>query len=298
AYNIYKEIMAEGKVDLEAFGEIFNRLVSRHDSFRTGFFMRDGDVVQEIVPHMDFKIEYHECEAAENNDAAIEAKVRDFVRPFDLEKAPLIRVGLFKLEAEKYFFIYDMHHIISDGTSIGILVHEFFRLHHGETPAEMPIQYKDYSEWINDQSGSEMLKKSESHWLEQFADGAPQLDLPLDFSRPPVWDFKGHHLDFALPPGMGEKLKQSALDEEVSFYMLMSALLSILLSKLASCEDVAIGTVVAGRAHKDLESVVGMFVNTLVMRHSPTGDKTFPEFLKEVKEGTLQAFDNQQYPFE
>jgi len=142
------------------------------------------------------------------------------------------------------------------------------------------------------------MKDQEAFWLETFSDDIPILDIPTDFLRPAVQGFSGEVISFDMGNRLTASIKQLARDEGITLYILLLALCNVWLARLGNQEDIVIGTPIAGRRHADLQQIMGMFVNTLVMRNFPIGDKTFAAFLREVKVRTLVAFENQEYPFE
>jgi amino acid adenylation domain-containing protein len=288
AYNMPEMIPLEETPDFsfepERLENTFKKLIARHESLRTSFHMVNNQPVQKVHDEVEFEI----------------SLVPRIIRPFDLSQAPLLRVGLVKLEEKRYLLWVDMHHIISDGASHSVLVQDFVSLYRGETPLPLRIQYKDYAYWQNSDKERAAIRRQELYWLNQFADEIPVLDIPTDYPRPAVQSFDGSSVSFQVPPHHTAALKAIAMEKGTgaTMYMVLLALGNILLAKLSSQEDIVIGTPVAGRRHADLERVIGMFVNTLALRNQPAGDKTFAAFLPEVKEKTLQAFENQEYPFE
>jgi tyrocidine synthetase-3 len=224
--------------------------------------------------------------------------ISSFIRPFDLSKAPLIRVGLLEIEKNKHIFMVDMHHIVSDGTSAAVLVKEFMSLYHGEAFPPLRLRYKDFSQWQNSEPQKKTLISQESYWKRQFHGEIPVLDLPTDYPRPAMQQFEGSRVTFKIDQEETSALKSLALERNTTLYMMLLAIYYIFLSKLTDQEDIMIGTPTAGRHHADLEPIIGMFVNTLVLRNYPLGEKTYIGFLNEVKERSLQAFENQDYPYE
>ncbi|HLP57759.1 MAG TPA: condensation domain-containing protein, partial [Candidatus Deferrimicrobium sp.] len=281
AYNMPQEFHLIGP-DIEKLETIFKKLIERHESLRTSFQMINGEPVQRIYDHVEFEIEH----------------AMNFVRPFDLAKAPLLRVGLSRETENEYMMMVDMHHIISDGVSQGILIADFFTLYNGDSLEPVRIQYKDFSQWQNSEKEKEKIKKQEAYWLNIFADEVPVLNIPTDYPRPAVQSFSGRSFGFELEPGMYVGLKNMAAAKGGTLYMVLLAIYNVLLAKLSNREDIVIGTTTAGRRHADLENTIGMFVNTLALRNYPEGHKDFEGFLVEVKERTLEAFENQEYPFE
>ena len=228
--------------------------------------------------------------------------IREFIRPFDLSKPPLLRVGVGELrsgelETRQYLLLIDMHHIISDGTSMGILVKDFARLYNGETLEELPIQYKDFTVWQNAFFNSQEILEQERFWLDQLSGELPILNL-TDYPRKAVQDFHGETFVFTLEKDLVEEVNRLVASTGTTLYMFLLAAYYVLLAKYTNQEDIIIGSPIAGRTHTDLENVVGMFVNTLAMRNRPCAGKTFEQFLHEVKQQSLKAFENQEYQFE
>lgn len=300
SYNMPGATVIVGKVDKKRLEETFKALVKRHETLRTSFELVDGEPVQVISNIADIDLEYIEVDSSQEN---IKDLVNGFMKPFDLKKAPLMRVGLIKVcqkeeNAEETFILnYDMHHIISDGMSMGILIKEFIDLYNGNTLPEMRIQYKDFAHWQNNLLKSQ-FKKQEQFWLDRFEGEISILNLPYDFPRPPLQSFEGDKVVFALTEEMVLRLNAIANETGCTMFMVLLAAYNVFLYKYSRQEDVVVGTPIAGRPHADLLNIIGMFVNTLAIRNYPTGEKTFKELLEEVKVHSIQAFENQDYQFE
>jgi iturin family lipopeptide synthetase B len=194
----------------------------------------------------------------------------------------------------------DMHHIIADGASAGILIREFTAFYPADNQPLPPfrIQYKDFSGWTGGPGYRMSLEKQRAYWLSRFSGDIPVLDLPTDYPRERSRGLEGKGSRFNLTVGESFSLKQLAKQEDVTVYMVFLAIYNILLTKLSGREDIVIGTPVMGRPHEDLQPLIGMFVNTLALRNYPVRSKNFREFLQEIKKSTLEAFDNQEYPFD
>ncbi|AFH63622.2 amino acid adenylation domain-containing protein [Paenibacillus caseinilyticus] len=294
-YNMPGVILAEGALDRARLQQAFEGLISRHESLRTRFEMVQGEPVQRIVPHSQVPFRIEEWEASEEEAAGL---IEAFVRPFDLAEAPLLRVGLITLTPERHLLLFDMHHIISDGVSLSVLVEEFARFYQGLAPAPLRIQYKDYAVWEQDRLQSELLRKQEAFWLDQFRGELPTLDLPADYVRPAVQSFEGGRIEFRIGSEAVSGLKQLAARSGSTLFMVLLAAYTALLHKYTGQEDVVVGVPVAGRGQTELEPIIGMFVNTLAIRQAPASEKTFLGYLGEVKEGALAAFEHGEYPFE
>jgi hypothetical protein len=244
-----------------------------------------------------FEIQYFE-KGGSVEGHSIGAVTRDFVQPFDLSKAPLLRIGLVKRGEEEYILMVDMHHIVTDALSNSILVKEIVHLYQGEVLPELKIQYKDFSEWQNKQVLSGRLNKQEEYWLREFSRKPPDLRIPIDFPRKAMRTYEGKGIGFEITHEEAEKLREFCKKENATMFMVALALFDILLYKITFQEELIVGTVAAGRRHSDLESIIGFFINTLALRSYVGGNMLFIEFLREVRKGTLDAFDNQDYQFE
>ena len=297
AYNIPQMVLLQGELKKEKLENTFIKLINRHESLRTSFTIVNEEPVQKIHANFEFEIEYFNTSQVEVK-VKIEDIIKRFIRVFDLSQEPLFRVGLVKLEQEKYILMVDMHHIISDGTSLGILIKEFMALYGEKELVISRLQYKDFSEWQNDSQKKEFIKEQRLFWIKEFESNIPLLNLPIDYSRSVVQSFKGSMVKFEIDQETTRELKKYVSGKGNTLYMVLLSIYTIFLSKLSGQEDIVVGTPIAGRRHRDIENIIGMFVNTLALRNYPMGDMCFNLFLDEVKSRTLKAFDNQDYPFE
>jgi tyrocidine synthetase-3 len=327
AYNIPSAVILEGVLDKAKLEGAFKKLIHRHESFRTSFIMVKEEAVQLTHDEVEFGIEYHQSLVGKEEHSSlsspgrgevsppIEIKtiLREFIHPFDLTQAPLMRVGLIKLQhtfsplrgrpsperkEDKYLLMVDMHHIISDGISRRIFVSEFMALAAGKDLPPLRLQYKDFSQWQNSEAQREALIKQKAYWEKQLEGEIPVLDLPVDYIRPKVQRYEGSTVVFEIGQEEVNALQLLALEEGMTLYMILLGIYYILLAKLSNQEDILVGTPTAGRPHADLEQIIGMFVNTLVLRNYPRGEQTYREFLTEIKKRSLDAFENQDYPYE
>ncbi|MCP4158040.1 MAG: AMP-binding protein, partial [bacterium] len=291
AYNMPESILLPQGSEIEKLEKTILRLIERHESLRTSFHMKADEPVQRIHKHVAFKIETIEHEPGDKTRST-------FFRPFDITRPPLLRAGLLKEPGGTARLLIDMHHIITDGISQAILKKEFNDIFEGEEPEPLRLQYKDYSEWCNSKEQKEKLRRQEDYWLKVFVEKPPALNLPLDYPRPREQSFEGDSIGFRIEAEEVKKLKELAIKYDITLYMALLAQLNILLSKLTGQKDIVVGTPVAGRRHADLENIIGMFVNTLPLRNDVTAKKTYAEMLHPLKENLLEAFENQEYPFE
>ncbi|MCY9398871.1 lichenysin non-ribosomal peptide synthetase LicA [Bacillus haynesii] len=292
SYNMPAVLQLEGKLDLKRLKSAAQMLIKRHEAFRTTFEIRDGEPVQRIWEAAELTIDVIDADEQE-----AEKLIKEFIRPFDLTKAPLFRMSIIRVTEEEHLLLVDMHHIISDGASVSVLIDEMTRLYAGEALEPLRIQYKDFSVW-QEHLLTERHKMQEEYWLKELDGELPVLTLPTDHPRPSVQTFEGSRLSFALKPELVQQLRRLAKETESTLYMVLAASYSAFLSKLSGQSEVIVGSPAAGRPHADLSRIIGMFVNTLAIRTRPEGDKPFSAFLEEVKETTLGAFEHQDYPFE
>ncbi|APH47821.1 non-ribosomal peptide synthetase [Bacillus amyloliquefaciens] len=290
SYNVPAVLLLEGSVDKNRLEEAMQALINRHETLRTSFDMADGEVVQTIHKNVSF-----ELETAEGREEDAEELTKAFIRPFALNRAPLVRSKLIRLEEDRHLLLIDMHHIITDGSSMGIFIGDLAKLYQG-TELELPkIHYKDFSVWQREKAN---LDQHEAYWLDTFKGDLPVLDLPLDFPRPAERSFEGERVIFGLDKQVTAQIKKLLADTDTTMYMFLLAAFQVLLSKYSGQEDIIVGSPAAGRQHPDLQDVPGMFVNTVALRSHPAGKKTFKQFLDEVKTASLQAFEHQSYPLE
>jgi acyl carrier protein len=292
AYNMPEIIPLHGAFDIKKIEDTFKKLIKRHESLRTSFHMVDNMPVQAVHEEVGFNLDLHDF----SDSRDLQNFIKQFVRPFDLAKAPLTRITLIIEADQHYILVVDMHHIISDGVSHEILIKDFQALYNGEALLPLRIQYKDFSEWQN--GGKEKLKRQEEFWLKQFERGIPLLELPVNYPRPAEKSFEGDSLRFEFGKHETAELRKIALEENATLFVILLAIFNIFLSKISGQDDIIVGTSASGRTHADLEKIIGMFVNTLPLRNHPKGDITFKDFVNELKQNTVDAFDNRDYPFE
>lgn len=293
AYNICNCFEIHGMIDIDRLNNAFKEMISRHEILRTSFDFVDGIPIQRVSKKLSIDIQ---CYTAKEHE--LTELMNKFIRPFDLKKLPLFRVGIIKISEDKHFLIFDIHHIIFDGTSLGILMRELFSLYNGDNLPELKIQYKDFAVWQNNILQQPLLKKQESYWLKVFSGEIPLLNLPTDNPRPSNRSFKGDCYRFELENSLVETLKQFTVQTKTTLYMVLFATYNCLLWKLTGQEDIVVGTPTSGRINKDLENLLGVFINTLAIRNKIEVNKKFIDFLEEVRKNTLLALEHQDYQFE
>lgn len=293
SYNLPSVAMVEGEIEPEHFSKVFDQLVKRHEALRTSFRLIGEDPVQIIQEDVKLDVQYSEATEEELPGIA-----ESFIKPFDLSQAPLVRVALVKINSRKHLLMFDMHHIIADGVSAVILVKEFAQLYSGAELPELKLQFKDFAAWQNALMEGEEIKKQEAYWKDKFKGTIPVLNLPTDYTRLPIQSSEGDRLSFNLDRTLIEDLKKFSAEKGATFYMALLTVYNTLLHRYTGQEDIIVGSPTAGRQHADVENVIGMFVNTLALRSFPEGEKSFSEFLEEVKDNAFRAFENQDYQFE
>lgn len=291
-YNMPSLFAVTGRIDLFRLEQAFSALVARHEALRTTFSTENGQAWQEIHQEVLPKIEIIETENTGKDK--LHGIMGSFVRPFDMTKAPLMRLGLVKENGQYPFLMVDMHHLITDGISMNVLLQDFLRLYQGENLEPLPLQYKDYSEWLRKRNHTQDKK----YWKQVFKSVPEPLQLPLDGPREKIRSNSGKTLRGYTDARLRTRIREVAEKYSCTEYMVLLSALMIELGLYAGQEDITIGTSVSGRIHHDVERMVGMFVNTLVLRASPTGEKTFCDFLMEVRQRCLDAYEHQEYPYE
>jgi amino acid adenylation domain-containing protein len=294
AYNISWLIPLDETFEVTRLEETFKGLIKRHESLRTSILLIDDRPVQRVHEHIDFQVHYYDLVSC----GSPEDIWGQFVKPFDLNQAPFFRVGLINGSGNRRILMVDMHHIISDGVTMDLVSRDFWTLYEGKELHPLPLQYKDYAEWQNSEEQRRAVKKQEEFWLNEFRDKLPKLDLPTDYPRPDVQSFEGDSLRFELAEAETKSLFEIARAANATMFMNLLATFNIFLAKLCDQEDIIIGTPIAGRRHADLENIIGLFVNTLPLRNYPSGDKTYDEFLREVRERFLRVLENQDCQLE
>lgn len=298
AYHIPYVLRINGNLNKRHVEQVLQALVERHESLRVSFHVVDGKLVQRRNDPIQFQLEMLGGTSSWADQFELDTVLNAFVRPFDLSCAPLFRAGLASVSENEHYLALDMHHIIVDGVSVNVLMEELVLLYKEQELPPLQLDYLDYAIWQNEPRQRERLEQQKQYWLQTFAGELPVLQLPTDYPRPHYHSYKGSSVSATLEPDLSHRLRQLAEGTGTTMYMICIAAYSALLHRHTGQEDVIVGSPVAGRIADGLERSVGMFVNTLAMRHFPIGSKSFREFLSEVKTCTLGALDNEQYPLE
>lgn len=296
SYNMPGIFKVHGTLDRERFELAFQSLIQRHEVLRTSFAFHKGELIQRVHDHFDFQPYYDQ--AVNRSEVELTELVAKFVKPFDLRKAPLLRVGLIQTAEDEYIFMYDLPHIIADAVSMLILMNEFIQLYSGRELPSLRIQYKDFAVWQNEIYASEIMQKQKVFWENIFKNNVPVLNMPLDYQRPEVQTFEGSVIRKNISKEVMQKLNDFALQENVTLNMLLLSIYALLLNKYTNQADLTVGLIVSGRQHKDFRNVIGMFANFLPLRFTVNADQPFQTFLQSARELILQAYEHQNYPFD
>ncbi|HLM54865.1 MAG TPA: amino acid adenylation domain-containing protein, partial [Pyrinomonadaceae bacterium] len=307
AYNLPAALRLSGRLDVDALGRSFDEIVRRHEALRTTFAEEGGQAVQRIAPRLSVPlrvIDLTSLPEAEREREAVRLATEEARTPFDLSAGPLARASLLRLAPEEHVLLFTLHHVISDGWSMGVLVRETAALYGAYAaglPSPLPeleIQYADFAAWQREWLRGEVLEKQLAYWRRKLGGAPPVLELPTDRPRPASQTFRGASLQFSLPRDVSERLKALAREEGSTLFMTLLAAFQLLLARHTGQEDVVVGTPIANRKRAEVEPLIGFFVNTLVLRTDLSGRPTFRELLGRVRETTLGAYANQDLPFE
>jgi len=307
AYNMAGAYIFEGSMDSAVLEQSFALLIARHEMLRTVFREEAGEPRQVVIPAASFafNIRYRDLRDSASQEEGIRLLVNEDAKDvFDLDNGPLLRAGLYQLEDNKWIFTCTMHHIISDGWSMGILIRELMAAYEAGIQGKevvfkpLRIQYKDYAAWQQMQLSSEGEEVQRAYWLEQFAGELPVLDIPSDKIRPAVKTYNGSAAETRLSDDIVTRLQSLCKDEGATLFMGLLSAVNVLLHSYSAQEDVIIGTPVAGREHIDLEDQIGFYINTLALRTRLNSADSFREVLLKVRQVALEAYQHQSYPID
>ncbi|HTI07449.1 MAG TPA: amino acid adenylation domain-containing protein, partial [Puia sp.] len=306
AYNMPGVYLFEGNPGRAALEYAFKSLIERHEILRTVFkYDEQGNIRQFInsMAEMDFRITYRDVRG-QKEETIKKILQEEFIRPFNLATGPLLRAGLYQAAEDRWIFTYVMHHIISDGWSMAILIRELLQLYNAAEKGDkdplppLRIQYKDYASWQRMKLSGEDLQQHKNYWLRQFEGELPLLDLPGGKPRPPVKTHKGDSISKKIDGSIARGIRTIIHDQGATLFMGLLAAVNALLYRVTGQNDFIIGTPVAGRDHMDLEDQIGFYVNTLALRIQLKGEDSYQELLEKVKQVTLGAYQHQAYPFD
>ncbi|MCP5048892.1 MAG: amino acid adenylation domain-containing protein, partial [bacterium] len=321
-YNTTAALNLEGRLNVTALEQTLTSIIQRHHNLRLCFPVVDGEATVQLndVYNPLRVVDLSQYPETEQHQRVTESIARHAQTPFDLSTGPLLSALLLKLGEQDHVFLFNMHHIISDGWSTGVLIRELSHLynayaqewaaptankwvaptaHKGEPGLpELPIQYTDYAAWQRGWLEGEVLDRQLSYWTGKLA-GAPELlELPTDYPRPAIQRYRGTYIRHTLEQELSQGIKQVSRQHGVTVFMTLMAAFTVLMARYSGQTDIMVGTPIANRTHHHTEDLIGFFVNTLVLRTHINGEQRFSELLKQVKQTALEAYSHQDIPFE
>ena len=306
-YNVSGGVRMAGPLSVTALERALNEVVRRHESLRTIIREIESGPVQIITSPQVFHMPKFDLRKVPESRREAEAQLllaNEAGKPFNVDGGPLFRATLLLLSAEEHILLLTMHHIISDGWSIGILVRELIELYEAfidnrpSTLPDLPVQYIDFAVWHREWLQGEVLDKSIAYWKEKLAGVPSLLELPTDRPRPPSQSFSGKRHLLAISKELTESLKALAEQHNATLFMILLAAFKVFLFRHARQDDIVVGVPIAGRNRPELENVIGLFINMLAMRTDLSGNPTFRELLVRVREAAVGAYEHQDLPFE
>jgi amino acid adenylation domain-containing protein len=305
AYNIVTSLLLKGNVAVEKLNQAFGLAVHRHESLRTVFRTLAGEPYQVVLAHLPFTIDYHDVSQRADLPDFLQTQVEGAARwKFDLENGPLLRVDLFKVAEETFAMVFGMHHIVSDGWSINVLIGEVLGAYEAlcynrvYAPAPLGIHYKDYAHWLRNWVEGEKAERARNFWQGELVVDELPLQLPYDFPRPAMRSYEGAVARFYLDPEQHQRVQAFCQQHHATLFNFFRAALSVLLHKLSGQRYICIGTPVSGRNHHELENQIGLYVNTLPLQAHIIPEASWLETLKVVSENSIAAFRYQSYPLD
>jgi amino acid adenylation domain-containing protein len=306
-YNVPFFWQISGILNINALEKAILEIIHRHEILRTSFSIVNESPIQIIHTQPELKIEILDWEQVAEKDKFSKAKhlaTAELQKPYDLAKAPLLRVKLLKLADKSHLLLLVIHHIVCDGWSMDIFRKELFTLYtafcNGESSSLPPLslQYADFAHWQRSYLQGENLNKQLNYWQQQLAEINPLLELPTDYQRPSVQSFKGRSEFLEIDLNLTQKLKRLSQESGTTLFMTLLAVFALLLSRYSNQNDIVVGSAIANRNRQEIEPLIGFFVNTLALRTNLQGNPSFRELLQRVKQVTLDAYDHQDLPFE
>ena len=307
AYNIPSAYILEGDLNEAALAKSILEIVRRHESLRTTFGDDGGKPLQIINSTFDFKIDKQDISGLAEPERQEQLKrlaTEEALRPFNLASGPLFRVSLIKVSDNQHAVLFNMHHIISDGWSIGVLISEVVQLYSAflqNEPSPLPeleIQYADFAHWQQNWLKDEVLQEQVDYWKNKLAGAPPLLEIPTDRPRPAVQTVNGASENIAFSPELSEKLKVLTRQEGVTLFMTLLAAYQTLLHRYSGQDDILVGSPIANRTNSKIEKLIGFFVNNLIMKADFSDNPEFTDLLAQVRENALEAYAHQDLPFE
>jgi mycobactin peptide synthetase MbtE len=308
AYNMPASCLLNGHIDKAAFHRVFETLINRHETLRTTFRVVAGEPRQQVHETINFLLEEEDASAGMAEGTTRELLINHYLEaafsePFNLQSGPLLRAKLVKLSADQHLFLFTMHHIISDGWSMGILVKEILELYTAYSQGlpgnlePLRVQYKDYAAWHNRLLQGGQMQAYRNYWHNKLSGELPVLNLPVDYPRGNSRTYTGDKIRFNLSEAESDQIRQICSEQEVSLFMFFLTVINVLLYNYSGQNDILIGSPISGRNHEEIEGNVGLFLNNLVFRNKVSKNDTFNSMLQNVKQIVLEAYEYQSYPF-
>jgi amino acid adenylation domain-containing protein len=305
-YNMHSSLHIRGPLNITAFRQTVDEIIRRHEVLRTIFVTREGEPVQIVTPphHVLSIIDLRHLQEEERETEARRLATREARQPFNLAQGPLFRMILMRLSEESHVVAFTMHHIISDGWSTGLLItemttlYESFSRNEASPLPELSLQYADFAHWQREWLQGEILDTQLAYWEKKLAGAPAMLELPADRPRPATQTYRGANTTFEFSGSLSNSLKELSRAEGATLFMTLLAAFNVLLYRYTNQDDILVGTDIANRNHREIEPLLGFFINQLVMRTNLSGDPTFRELLGRVRETSLEAYAHQDLPFE
>ncbi|NCT42247.1 MAG: amino acid adenylation domain-containing protein [Microcystis aeruginosa G11-09] len=306
-YNVPLALHLAGDLQADILEKSLQKIIQRHEALRTNFTTIEGNPVQVIKPESNWQLTL--VNVKDSPKYREDQEIKKWLeihshQPFDLANDSLIRATLLKLSDTEYFLLICLHHIVSDGWSMGVFIEELTTLYNAYTKGlepllpELPIQYADFAIWQREYLQGEIRQNQLNYWQKQLAAAPALLHLPTDRPRPPEQRFEGDQINGILSPELSQDLNKLSREKGVTLFMTLLTAFKVLLYRYTGQEDILVGTPIANRTRSELAGLIGFFVNTLVLRTDLAGNTSFSEALKQVRKTATDAYDHQDLPFE
>jgi amino acid adenylation domain-containing protein len=306
-YNIAAAVRLKGQLEIDALRDSLNKVAQRHETLRTTFMIVDDELVQVVAQSPNVLLPVIDLRSLTKQEREAEFRCmadNEAQRPFDLARGPLLRCVLLKLGEQEHALLLVMQHIISDGWSIGVLIAELSALYKAYISGEqaslpqLPIQYADYAAWQRGWLQGEVLESQLDYWRERLTGAPGVLELPADFTRPPIQTFRSASVTLEIPETLSQSLKSLSRRKGVTLFMTLLAAFKVLLHRYTGQDDIVLGSPIAGRDRAEVKGLIGCFLNLMVLRTGLAGNPSFDEVLERVRQTTVGAYTHQDLPFE
>ena len=307
AYNLCRALCLTGQLEVAALKRSLNRIVARHEVLRTCFLQRAGSPFQQVLETLELDlplIDLSELTSEQRRQQSHRISTAEANRGFELSRAPLLRALLIKEADQDHVLVVTMHHIISDGWSIGVMVRELGEIYRAEIEGreakieELQVQYGDFAEWQREWLKGEVLEREMEYWKEQLSDAPHILNLPTDYPRRETLSARGSTQQFFLDESFSEAIRALGSEEAATPFMVLMSAFQLLLYRYSGQDNFLIGADVAGRNRAQIEPLIGFFINMLVTRADVSGDPTFRGLLRRVRDMAIAAYAHQDMPFD